>query len=178
MNNIEVELRSFITEERYDQLLDFFKKNGEFVNEDFQESRYFDTGEDIRIQKNNFYSKLWMKKGKMHDEHREEIELRFDKDDIDKVEKIFNAAGHNVKIKWFRKWHTFKWQGVTVMVDYTKGYGYIIELEKMSSEAEKDKTLEELKQKLNQLGIPLTPREEFESRFKFYEENWRRLTGN
>lgn len=62
--NTEVEIRSFITKEKYKELIEFFNKEAEFVNEDYQENYYFDTKEDLRIQKNNFFSKLWMKKGK------------------------------------------------------------------------------------------------------------------
>ena len=76
MNNIEVEIRSFISKEKYNELIEFFKKNAEFINEDYQETYYFDTKEDLRIQKNNYFSKIWMKKGKMHDEQREEIEIK------------------------------------------------------------------------------------------------------
>jgi hypothetical protein len=35
--------------------------------------------------------------------------------------------------------------------------------------------LMELKDKLNELNIPLTPREEFDERYNYYKENWRRL---
>ena len=90
--------------------------------------------------------------------------------------KLFNALGNNIEIKWIRKRNEFDLNGIKVCIDYTKGYGYIIELEKLSSEEEKDKVLIELKDKLNELNIPLTPREEFDERYNYYKENWRRLT--
>ena len=175
--NIEVEIKSFITPEKYAELIEFFKKEGEMVNEDYQETYYFDCEEDIRIQKNNFFSKIVGKKGKVHDTDREETEIKFDKDDFEKLEKLFLSMGINVDIKWFRNRHAFKWQDIDVMVDYTKGYGHILELEKMSTEEGKDATLAMLKEKLALLNIPLTPREEFEKKFKHYKENWRELTG-
>ena len=54
MKNIEVEIRSFVAKEKYEGLLEFFKKEGELVSEDYQETYYFGTDEDLRIQKNNF----------------------------------------------------------------------------------------------------------------------------
>jgi predicted adenylyl cyclase CyaB len=173
--DIEVEIRSFISEEKYDELINFFNKEGEFINEDYQETYYFDSKEDLRIQRNNFFSKIWLKKGKIHDEHREEIEIKFNKEDFEKLEEIFILAGLNVQIKWFRKRHTFKWQGIHAMVDYTKGYGYILELEKMSNEQEKSETLDLLKKKLEILGITLTPKEEFDKKFENYKTNWKEL---
>ena len=56
MNNIEVEIRSFISPEKYQELLFFFHKEGKFLNEDEQETYYFDAEEDLRIQRNNTYT--------------------------------------------------------------------------------------------------------------------------
>ena len=173
--NIEVEIRSFISPEKYQELLAFFHTEGQFLHEDHQETHYFDAEQDLRIQRNNTHAKIWLKKGKLHDEHREEIEIKFDKDNFETLEKLFLTLGYNTNIKWFRKRHTFEWQGITVMLDYTKCYGYIIELEKMSSEEEKEQALSLLKEKLRRLNIPLTSKEEFDAKYKYYKENWQRL---
>jgi len=173
--NIEVEVRSFISEDKYRELLEFFKDKGEFVSEDYQETFYFDCDEDLRIQRNNTYSKVWLKKGKLHDDHREEIEVKFPCENFELLEKLFLSLGYNVEIKWFRNRHTFTWEGISVMVDYTKGYGYILELEKMSTEAEKDAVLAELKAKMDSLGIEMSPKEEFSSKFENYKKNWKSL---
>jgi len=175
MGNIEVEVRSFISEEKYQELLDFFAKEGELVNEDYQETFYFDCEEDLRIQRNDFFSKIWMKKGKLHDDHREEIEIKFEREKFEDLKKLFLGLGFNVEIKWFRKRHTFSWQGVSVMVDYTKGYGHIIEIEKMSTEEEKQQTLDLLKEKFASLNIPLSPKEEFSKKYEYYKSNWQDL---
>ena len=58
MKNIEVEIRSFISPEQYGQLIDFFTSNGTFLSEDEQVTYYFDSKEDLRIQKNKFYAKV------------------------------------------------------------------------------------------------------------------------
>jgi len=114
-------------------------------------------------------------KRKLHDDFREEMEIKFDRDDFEKLEKIFRLLGFKIKIKWFRKRHRFEWDGIKACVDHTKGYGHIIELEILCREEDKEGTLNILKQKLAELNIPLTPKEEFEKRFKHYEENWEEL---
>jgi predicted adenylyl cyclase CyaB len=176
MNNIETEIRSFISKEQYEKLLNFFKQNAKLLKEDYQETFYFDCEQDLRIQKNDFYSKIWMKKGKIHDEHREELEIKFDKDEFEKLEKLFLSLGMNVQIKWFRKRFEFQWEDITVCLDYTKGYGYIIELEKMTTEEEKEKEYENLKIKLEELNVKITSKEEFNKQFTYYKENWKTLT--
>ena len=83
--------------------------------------------------------------------------------------------GYNISIKWLRKRHTFSWDKITVTLDYTKGYGYIIELEKLTDENQKDSVLEELKQRLSELNILLTPREDFDKSYQNYKDNWQSL---
>lgn len=54
---------------------------------------YFNCEEDLRIQQNKLFSKIWMKKGAIHEDHREEMEVRFDRDDFNILEKIFLSLG-------------------------------------------------------------------------------------
>ncbi len=173
--NIETEIRSFISKEKFDELLDFFKKNASLEKEDYQETFYFDCDEDLRIQRNNFFYKIWLTKGKIHDDYREEIEIKFDKDEFENLEKLFLSLGYNIEIKWFRKRFKFKWDDVTVCLDFTKSYGYIIELEKMCTEDTKIQEFENLKQKLKSLNVEITPKEEFNKKFLYYKENWKSL---
>jgi len=173
--NIEVELRSFISKEQHTKLLAFFTANGTLINQDEQETHYFDCPEDLRIQKNNTGAKIWLKKGKLHDEAREEIEIPTIAEDFDQLQKLFTTLGYNVDIKWFRTRHTFQWKGINAMVDYTKGYGYILELERISTEKDKDKARLELYTLMKELNITITPREEFDKKFKEYKNNWRAL---
>jgi predicted adenylyl cyclase CyaB len=173
--NIEAEVRSFVAKEKFAELLDFFKKNASLVKEDYQETYYFDCDWDLRIQRNDYFSKIWLKKGRIHDDCREEIEIKFAKDEFEKLEKLFVTLGYNVEIKWFRKRFEFKWDDVTVCLDDTKGYGYIIELEKMCCKDTKDREFEKLKQKLESLDVEITPKQEFDAKFAYYKENWKSL---
>ncbi len=177
MANIEVEVRSFITKEQYEQLLGFFKAKAQLLKEDTQETFYFSGEQDLRIQKNNFYAKVWLKKGQLHDAQREEIEIHVERKYFEVLEQLFLTLGYTVSIKWFRHRIEFLWEGIAVCLDYTKGYGYIIELEKMCTSEEQKGEYALLLEKLKRLGIVLTSREEFDERFKYYKENWKKLIG-
>ncbi len=170
--NIEVEIRSFISKEKYNYLLNFFKNLNTSFSEDYQETYYLDSKEDLRICKTNDNAILLLKKGKIHDSFREEIEIKLNKEEFYNLNKIFSLLGFKIKVKFYRKRSQFKLGEVKVCLDYTKGYGYIIELEKMSSKSNKEKTLTILKEKLDELKIPLTPKEEFDEKFKYYMKNW------
>ena len=175
MKNIEVEIRSFITEDQYNELIDRFKKEAKFLGEDKQITYYFNCDEDLRIQKNDNFAKIWLKKGNIHDDQREEIEIKFGKEDFDKLEKLFLMINYDVEIKWFRNRHTFRLGDVDIMIDHTKGYGYTIELEKMSDEENKDKDLKYLKKKMSEFNIEVTPKEEFKEKYEYYKDNWEKL---
>jgi adenylate cyclase class IV len=88
-NNIEVEIRSFISKEQYNELLKFFNKEATLVKKDKQKTIYFDSKQDLRIQKNNSTTKVWIKKGKVHDNFREEIEIHTKKEDFENAFKIY-----------------------------------------------------------------------------------------
>ena len=176
MKQIEVEVRSFIDKKKYEFLMDFFNKNGVNTGSDHQETYYYDGEHDLRIQKSKVCSKVWLKKGQMHDECREEIEIKSDTKDFENLEKLYQALGYKVKIKWFRDRTEFEWKGTKISLDYTRGYGYIVELERMADPKDKDAELEMIKSQMKELGITITPKQEFADRFKDYEKNWERLT--
>ncbi|MFH0853818.1 MAG: CYTH domain-containing protein [bacterium] len=176
--NIEAEIRSFITDEEYQRLLDYFQKDAKYLGEDDQTTYYFNAPQDLRIQKNEKGAKIWSKSGRIHDEAREELEIYFTAQDFEKLEKLFIGLGFEVKIKWFRKRHSFDWAGIIVTIDNTKGYGKIIELEKMCDSTDQEKALEELKNKLKSLDISLTARQEFDERFDYYKKHWPELIGD
>ena len=173
---IEVEVRSFIDEEEFNKLLEFFKKNAKFLKDDFQVTVYFSGDEDLRVQKNRFFSKLWLKKGKIHDDVREEIEVEFKREEFGKLLEILNELGLKVEIVWLRKRKEFQWNGIKVYLDDTEGYGKIIEIETyVEKENETEKKRDELISKLRSLGIKISERNEFEEKFEWYKRNWKRL---
>lgn len=171
----EVELRSFVSEEKYLELIEFFDKEAEFKAENFQETHYFDCGKDLRIQKGNDYSKIWFKEGNMHEGQRKEIELMLKKEDFEKAEELFLDLGFGIKIKWFRKRREYVWGEFSVCLDKTKGYGFIIEIEKLCSEKEKDYYEKLIREKFKELGVKITPKSELDEKFHYYEKNWKAL---
>lgn len=177
--NIECEIRAFLTDEQYDRLSEKLGRVAMFGGEDEQVTYYFQgNGDpDLRIQRRSNGSKIWLKKGRMHDEARPEIELPCQSDDFPTLENLFLALGYTISVKWFRQRRLYKLDGITITLDDTKGYGKIIELEKVCFEEERDTALGALKTQMHELGIAPTPKAEFDLRYKNYTENWRALTG-
>lgn len=175
MQQIEVELRALISKKKYHELLNFFKNLNLSFTEDYHETYYFDTKDHLRIYRTNSEAILLFKKGKIHDEIKEEIEIKFKREEFENLEKLFLYLGLKIQAKWLRKRIEFKWDDTNVCLDDTKGYGYIIELEKISEEENKNKNLEILNKKLKELSINLTPKEEFDKKYENYLKNWQTL---
>ena len=174
-NNIEIEIRSFISEKQYKKLLLYFRKNAKLIMEDTQETIYYNCPQDLRIQKNKYFSKIWLKKGKIHDDSREEIEIHTDIDNFDNLKNLFKELGYGIDIKWLRERKEFKWNDINVCLDYSKGYGYIIELEVMGKEDKKESVLKMLREKFKDLSVKETSKEEFNKAYEEYKKNWKRL---
>jgi len=171
----EVEIRSFISESDYDRLKLFFDSDAKLQSISNQETYYLQANYDLRIQNDDHYAKIWLKKGSMHDSQREEIEIIFNRADFNKMYQLFSLLNHDIKIKWLRKRLEYDWAGIKVCLDNTKGYGYIIELEqKTIYEHECGIIYNTLEHRLKSLNINISSREEFDIHYLDYQKNWKK----
>ncbi|VVB77096.1 Uncharacterised protein [uncultured archaeon] len=120
-------------------------------------------------------AKLMIKLGKLHDAVHEEIEIGLAGKDFENIGRALSFMGFEPKIKWFRLRNTFEWKGVSVMLDRTRGYGNILELEKICDSKKKAAVLGTLESLLAELGVERTPKEVFDCRYAIYKKNWKRL---
>ena len=173
-NNIEVEVRSFVSARKYRDLLKLLKKEAKFLGQEKQLTYYLSGPADLRIQKSGDSAKVWLKKGKLHQNAREELEIKVPGRDFDKLKALFLALGYKIEIGWQRTRNNFQYKGFTLAVDFTKGYGYILEVEKMTAPKKKTETLKKIYQIFEKLGVSRSLKEEFEKKFARYKKNWRR----
>jgi predicted adenylyl cyclase CyaB len=174
MKNIEIEARSFITASQYKKLEAKLNKIAKFLGEINEETVYCG-GERIRIRRDDNYSYLILKSGKIHDDFRDEIKVRFKRSDFEKLKEIFERLGFDIDVLWFRKRKIYDWKGIKVFLDDTKGYGKIIELERFGKEGQERKIHRNLVEKLSSLGVKITPKKVFEEKFNYYKNNWRKV---
>ena len=175
MKKFEVEVRTFISNSQYRKLAQKLKRIADFKKEIDEETIYCGN-EHLRVRRDDKFSYLILKSGKIHQNSRKEIEIKFKKKDFEKMKELIERIGFPVKAIWLRKRRIYDWKGTKIFLDNTKGYGKIIELEKIVNEKDKEKTFPELKSKLLVLGIKrITPKEIFDKKFKNYLKNWPKL---
>ena len=182
MKSIEIEVRNFISSTQFKDLEKKLKKIAKFLKEGRDETIYFGGravrfgGRDLRLRRDNNFSYLILKSGKIHDNFREEIKISFKRDDFKKLKDLFERLGFKTTVIWFRKRKVYDWKGIKAFLGDTKGYGKIIELEKIGTEKDKKKIYDDLKAKLSALGIKkITPKKEFDKKFQYYKNNWRMI---
>lgn len=175
MKNIEIEVRTFISPAQYKNLERKFNKIAKFLVEINDETIYFSSKRDLRIRRDNFHAYLILKAGKIHDDFRDEIEIKLKREDFEKLKDLLRSLGFKIKIVWFRKRKIFDWKGIKVFLDDTKGYGKIIELEKVGKAGEEKAVHKKLENKLKSLGIKITPKEVFDKKFEYYKNNWKKV---
>jgi predicted adenylyl cyclase CyaB len=176
MKNIEIETRSFVTKGEYKRLVKKFGKETKFLDSIKEETVYFKVARgDLRLRKNEKQAYIIFKEGKIHDAFRKELEIKCNKNDFKKIKELFEKFGFREQIRWFRERRIYQWGDAKLFLDNTKGYGFIIELEKIGNLKEKEKIHKELENKLKSLGIKITPKNIFDEKFEYYKKNWRKI---
>ena len=175
MKNIEVEIQTVVAGKDWPRLKKFFDRNAKFLGEHKDRTAYFEKNGRIRIRMEPAWAYFVFKSGKMHDRARKEIEIKFSKKDARLAEKFLNSLGFPVQIRWERVRRKYLWNGVTVTLDDTRGYGKLLELEKMSAAGGQERTFKLLVKRLKFLRVKPTSRENLNRKFRNYIKNWRKF---
>lgn len=175
MNNIEVEVRAFVSEAEFNRLKNFFDKNAKFLNRHKDETIYFDKDGKVRLRKETRRSYFICKSGKIHDKHREEFEIDINKSDFVSGQKMLEALNKPPIVKWQRERLVWQYQGIKVCLDKTKGYGRLFELEVLVSPKEEEGAYNKILKIFKKLKITPTPKEKIQKHYNYYLKNWRKL---
>lgn len=173
----EVEKRSFISEDKYNELISHFKSHNYYLKEERQITYYFQGNIDFRLMNSSKYLKMWLKKGNLHDDIKEEMSVIIDKKYETDLLKMLVILGYEVEIKWFRKRLQLTYRDFEVTLDYSIGYGFIIEFKLMiNNELDIDKAKKRLEDVFIDFGINTSSKEEFTNKYNDYKENWENYT--
>lgn len=172
---INVELRSFIKPEKYKELIE---KYNNILHTEKQISYFFNSNEDLRFMKTKRYSEICIKEGNMHDDIKKEKNVKIDSKYNENMSYILNNLGYIPQVKWFRTRSNASLEfGIDLFLDYTVGYGYIIEVSKNIEDSSKaDITKIELGNFLESLDIDITSKDEFNKKYDEYILNWEKFT--
>jgi adenylate cyclase class IV len=173
----EVELRCFVNPRQAHVVLEKIDALGYTqLTDERQITYYLDTPTDTRVQISSRGGRVWQKLGKMHDESREEFNAPMTRESAEAMISIFKNMGYKFKVAWLRHRCEFTRGDLMLTVDYTVGYGWIIEVERQSDEDDTSAVVAQLKQDLAQLGLEPSPKDTFDAAYKDYLEHWQERT--
>lgn len=172
---IQVELRAFLKPDEYKNLIE---KYNNILHTEKQINYFYNSKKDFRFIKTKRYCELCIKQGDMHDSIKNEKVVKIDTEYMENLSDILYSLGYIPEVKWFRTRSSAKLDfGFDMCLDYTVGYGYIIEISKdIEDENNVDLAKIELGNFLESLDIDLTPKEVFDEKYQEYTSNWIELT--
>lgn len=174
--NIEVEARSFVDDQQFENIRQMLDADYTFVKE-LQETTIYFTGEkDLRMRKNETEACVILKEGKIHDDFRKEFEIGIKLEDFDDMAALFESLGYLIEIEWRRNRREYAGADIKILLDDTAGYGKILELERMVEPGEEEAAHRSLVAEMDKFGIAdPTSKGEFNAKFEYYRQNWQQL---
>lgn len=104
---------------------------------------------------------------------RMECEVIFPELTLDQLDQLLLEAGFTYQAKWSREREQYEALEMTLCIDKNAGYGYLAEFEKVVQSAEAaEKTRDELRKVMHQLGVTELPQERLERMFAYYNAHW------
>lgn len=171
----EVEVRTMISAKEFSRLKGFFSRKAKFLNHHKDETLYFDPDGKIRLRLEKNYACFIHKSGRIHDKHREELEIKFSKSDFLRAQKFLELLGKPIFVRWVRERFVWKFKGFKAYLDNTKGYGRIFELEAMADSKGAGKAYQKMLEIFKDLNVEPTPKEKMKKHYEYYLKNWKKL---
>lgn len=165
-----VEKRTFINQLKYKELKSYFEENSK-EKKDFNQIIYkYKSDVDFRFVFDHELAFLRLRGGFYT---KEDLIVPVALKDIKTMQLMLKNLGMHIDIKWFRHRAIYQYQNYTVTLDETYHYGYVVSIAKdISSIDEQQDAYQELERLFQQLQIPITTKEQFNDRYKFYKISW------
>lgn len=109
---------------------------------------------------------------------RMEWEYVFEWMQIDELDTLLLDSEFEYQAKWSRERVEYRYNDTNICLDKNAGYGYLVEFEKVISEAESVSDAEKsIREMMSALGVEELNQERLARMFDFYNQNWRNYYG-
>ena len=172
---LEIEKRGFLTEEKYNWLLDFLQKNGDHLGADDKHVVYYIYPDKLLKVVNNISkqnSKVSLKMNRIGEGSVfPETEAVFNHEDFEKLKFIFDTVSQPNKIlSGLQKRVNFHYKGCEIAVKWSEDWGFHFEIEKMvENTSEVEKVENEINALADELGIKISTDDELKAFLKKME---------
>lgn len=108
----------------------------------------------------------------MHDEDRDEIEVKVDRKDFLALDDILRSLGYEYDTKWYRKRREYKLDNLNITIDFNAGYGWLTEIEKVVRVGGEEKAKKEILELAKNIGIKPVKKEFIDKMYHYYKKHW------
>lgn len=177
--NIEVELRSLLSEKEFNDLNAFLLKHGKDLGKDDKDSHFFIFPDKLlkvtdNITKNNAKISLKLQRIGLGSDF-EEIDIDIPRAEVSKAVKMFDLLGFKKYLYSYQNRHNYEYKGIEFAVKYTASWGFHCEMELMVSDRkEVPEALEQLHRVASELGLKIMTEEELKEFLAKIETGWER----
>lgn len=154
---LEIEKRGLLTEDKYNELVEFFLKNGIDLGQDDKNVIYYIFKDKLlkavhSLSKKS--SKISLKMNKIGEGSVfPETEITFDEKEFSKIELILNSIANPVKImRGIQKRRNFKYKDCEFAIKWSKEWGFHFEIEKM---VDSDNLINEAEKEIERIALEL-----------------------
>lgn len=178
---LEIEKRGFLTEEKYNHLIDFLSKNGESLGQDDKDVVYYIYTDKLlkavhNLSKKN--AKISLKMNKIGEGSVfPETEVIFPEEDFQKIKYILDVISKPDKVmNGIQKRINFIYKGCEFAIKWSEEWQYHFEVEKVvSDETQVESAEKELHMVAEELGIEIMTEDELKEFTKKAEANAKKL---
>jgi len=166
MDNIEVEIRSLLTEEQYKKIIVFLDQNSEEKDNDDRKTIFFMIP-DKTLKITNYLgkgkAKIALKVGNFVKEiSQKEYEVFIDPNQFDIAVDVFKNLGFDKIQNTEQKRINYKYKGCEIAIKWSPDWSYHFEMDKVIAESENQSQVrEELIKIATELGLKIMSDKEF-----------------
>lgn len=171
----EIEYKFVLKPKDKTRLEKYLKKNkAKLTKKETQDNWYYVASgkNDLRIRRNDKEAFLILKRGWMHSDCRDEIEVKVERSDFKRLDEIFISLGYKYDTKWYRKRLEYKLTDFNITLDFNAGYGWVTEIEKIIRTGSEKKAKQDILNFAKEIGIKPASQSLFDKMYKFYKKNW------
>lgn len=171
----EIEYKFILKPKDKNRLEKFLKQNkAKLVSQGTQDNWYYIAPgkNDLRIRRTEKVAYLILKKGWMHDDERDEIEIKVDRKYFLRLDEILRALGYKYDTKWYRQRKKYRYKNFNITIDFNAGYGWVTEIEREVCSGGEKKAKAEIINLARKIGIKPAPKLLFDKMYHYYKKRW------
>jgi len=155
-------LKALVSLDELPRIKEFLEENGRFVRKETMKSTWYDPKGSLAIEQHKGFSLVRKREG--NEEVAEEVEIKCEEHDYDKLNDLFCALEHKACVEWNMTRFLYDWWPVLVHLEEYTGFGLVVEFKLYGQLKDKEKAIKDAQVQFGKLGIDIISAEDFDKK--------------